>query len=1216
MITCTLVSISDPPESGIKYAARFVCDGTQTAVKSRGYTFYGGNGNKIPLTLGQTYTASWWARCTEGSGQTRLDVAGKSATELYYAPIENLTSTWKRFTYTFTFDALYTTSDYQRIWFRSRFPANTAGTVEICGCKLVAGDAIEAYKTTIEQTADNVLIKATRTGATDAEKSAGGTTAAGLINVSPDSVKIAAKHVEIDGTATFNAIKSSADAAYDSKGSASAVQTNLDNLEVGGRNLLRRTKTYEGWEKTSSVTLTQDEEGITVANWPQVDTASWREIRSSGGEELLIPYSLVRDREVTLSCWFKMDAIPTSDINGILFAIFSLNNAGTYTGNRKKYTNNVFSGKIKQTTDWQRVVWTGTISDALFANGTGTIADTDLFYTQIYNHNLPATHVKKVKLEYGNRVTDWTPAPEDVEADINDLSSRATAYRGILASRTDGALVVDSTGFTLATGATISVYFKSSNNYAGKLTLNVNGTGAKDVWVGDLVTSDTNRLFWHWGSTITFTYDGTQWRVSESPGTYYGTSCSTAEATAAKATTIPSGVIFKGCVLEVPMTNANTSTSPSLSINNTAGSASNLTGEIRYGTGSTIPTKANGFSWLAGMSVIFKYDGKYWRTGNQTIIDGSHILTGTISADRIGANSITANKIAIGAIEEYENILLDSDAPTLTKVKASYDRYWSNAESNKIVCSNFSLTDAPEQGLKYGRRFVYDGSVATNNYYRAYAFYSTNGNPIPLTLNTTYTATWWARCTSGSGRTQISWNKGDGTETGTSSGIVHTLTTSWKKYTQSFTFGTAINTSYNRIWFRALFPKSTAGTVEICGCKLMKGGDAESYITRIDDNGIRIHPSSTENNSVVINGSGMEVFKGGTESANSVAKYGDSARVGRETSGHTNISSSGMTVYGSDGSVELANIGYGNVNSSSGTATNAPYFTFGERISTASPYSANSSYDIGAFCTYNSKLYICTTKISSGEAWNSAHWHLAIGDNSIAEGASVTASGARSHAEGMSTQAIGAESHAEGYLTLAYGDESHAEGNLTKAYGSASHAEGNGTVANGLYSHAGGRSTIANGDYQTVIGRYNIADTTSLFIVGNGESTRKNAFKIDFDGDIYPRNTKMVDFLIEQGTNGIWTYEKWSNGTYHAWYVGNVNIAAGTAMGGGYYHATTSALTPPTFSKSVTSLTGAANGANLYAYVGHAPDYKTYWWNGVSSAASNIPVRLDMYGTW
>lgn len=106
------------------------------------------------------------------------------------------------------------------------------------------------------------------------------------------------------------------------------------------------------------------------------------------------------------------------------------------------------------------------------------------------------------------------------------------------------------------------------------------------------------------------------------------------------------------------------------------------------------------------------------------------------------------------------------------------------------------------------------------------------------------------------------------------------------------------------------------------------------------------------------------------------------------------------------------------------------------------------------------------------------------------------------------------------------------------------------------------------------------------------------------------------DYVIEKGTSGIWTYRKWNSGAYEAWYEGGINLGTGSAMGGGYFHTSSSGLTPPTFSISVTSLTGASNGAQLYAYVGHSATYQTYWWNGSSSANNSVPVRLDMYGTW
>lgn len=102
------------------------------------------------------------------------------------------------------------------------------------------------------------------------------------------------------------------------------------------------------------------------------------------------------------------------------------------------------------------------------------------------------------------------------------------------------------------------------------------------------------------------------------------------------------------------------------------------------------------------------------------------------------------------------------------------------------------------------------------------------------------------------------------------------------------------------------------------------------------------------------------------------------------------------------------------------------------------------------------------------------------------------------------------------------------------------------------------------------------------------------------------------------GTDGIWTYRKYEDGTYHAWYEGNVNFMAGTAWLGGYYHSTKSDLSAPSFSRTITSLTAAPNGSQLFAYLGNTmgSGNRLYFLDGVSTAQDGKPVRIDMYGTW
>lgn len=140
-----------------------------------------------------------------------------------------------------------------------------------------------------------------------------------------------------------------------------------------------------------------------------------------------------------------------------------------------------------------------------------------------------------------------------------------------------------------------------------------------------------------------------------------------------------------------------------------------------------------------------------------------------------------------------------------------------------------------------------------------------------------------------------------------------------------------------------------------------------------------------------------------------------------------------------------------------------------------------------------------------------------------------------------------------------------------------------------------------------------LADRYESMELGDLSVTLAEALGISSESN---RTSDMTDFVVAQGTDGIWTYKKWNSGDYHAWYEGSVNLGAGSAMGGGYFHTSSSALTPPSFSQSVSSLVGGNNGELLYAYVGHSAEYETYWWNGVSNAATGVPVRLDMYGKW
>lgn len=215
------------------------------------------------------------------------------------------------------------------------------------------------------------------------------------------------------------------------------------------------------------------------------------------------------------------------------------------------------------------------------------------------------------------------------------------------------------------------------------------------------------------------------------------------------------------------------------------------------------------------------------------------------------------------------------------------------------------------------------------------------------------------------------------------------------------------------------------------------------------------------------------------------------ATIGQSGAAHSIIDADGQRFYASDGTTQLANIGYGTGTNDGGGTSTAPYYSLGSRTIATQQYNPSATYNVGDVCLYDGKTYVCKTKIETPETWTQSHWEYSIGNYSFSGGYNAIAAGYSSIAEGNSTKAIGSCSHAEGYRTIALGDS----------------------------SHAAGVSTITNPkrDAQTVIGQYNIQDTSApdilqrgglLLIIGNGigihgaDNERSNALTVDWYGKI------------------------------------------------------------------------------------------------------------------
>jgi hypothetical protein len=118
-------------------------------------------------------------------------------------------------------------------------------------------------------------------------------------------------------------------------------------------------------------------------------------------------------------------------------------------------------------------------------------------------------------------------------------------------------------------------------------------------------------------------------------------SCTTAAGTAAKTASLTGFQLKTGSTIHVTFSNANSVANPTLNINSTG--AKTIKWNNANVTAATSP-------WAAGECVTFVYDGTNWVISGQSNITADNIVAGSIAADRIKANVISAVNGGTGSI--------------------------------------------------------------------------------------------------------------------------------------------------------------------------------------------------------------------------------------------------------------------------------------------------------------------------------------------------------------------------------------------------------------------------------------------------------------------------------------------------------------------------------------------------------------------------------------
>lgn len=402
---------------------------------------------------------------------------------------------------------------------------------------------------------------------------------------------------------------------------------------------------------------------------------------------------------------------------------------------------------------------------------------------------------------------------------------------------------------------------------------------------------------------------------------------------------------------------------------------------------------------------------------------------------------------------------------------------------------------------------------------------------------------------------------------------------------------------------------------------------ANNYVTDLGSSGIRVHPSDDTDNYAAIDANGMSVVR----NSESVAHFGESTRIGKSGESHMELDFRSMRMVDREGT-EFFEIE--DMRGSEGYVIINDRFvgTSERRGFTLTLPSDDTDYTVtvdGVIVTPTLKMVdffiinpapaigaevIATYKTSSNQAKS---FTIGTRDEGVV--------GACSIAEGYAVVASGFTSHAEGVKTVSSGDYSHAEGSYTAATGDYSHAEGASVVADGVCSHAQNSNTKAGHDNQTAIGMFNDNDIANAFEIGNGTSSsnRSNAFAVRWDGTICPNDEPMPDWVVAQGTSGIWTYRKWHSGIAECWgtYTASIAVGIASASYGGYRSDQITATAWPTgmfVAAPLVTATVQSGGGTWVNNMGGSDttSAKFFLSCGASMAAANRSIAIHAIGRW
>lgn len=179
-----------------------------------------------------------------------------------------------------------------------------------------------------------------------------------------------------------------------------SLKSNVDNMEIGGRNLVlnSRCNTFTHWEMTDDINFKPYAEDGIPKGFLCKGTSNGNHIRTE------INNRIEGDTEYTLT-YYQKNTVASKVWVGVYY------NSYSYIP-LVNYDTKVYLDFTKITVTFR------------------TPKEGNNFNLRIYMYSQTETIFKDIKLEKGNKSTDWTPAPEDIDQVTQSLQTQITVAQG------------------------------------------------------------------------------------------------------------------------------------------------------------------------------------------------------------------------------------------------------------------------------------------------------------------------------------------------------------------------------------------------------------------------------------------------------------------------------------------------------------------------------------------------------------------------------------------------------------------------------------------------------------------------------------------------------------------------------------------------------------------------------------------------------------------